>query len=542
MPKIEPGDERHFLIDGVPYQRGGYEIDPNADKTRVGIRVRGTENRYLESQQLVTNWTDASNAVIPDFNSFVSYLTSFFFRNSAGGGSNLTLSQINDENSTDYGSINGQIFQQALNQSVNTPDLRLVLSESFVGDGSTTTFNLTGSLNNGSFTSGSWSSANILPSLPSHIVRSDNKKPTYDTIPNFLGNRVSVVSITSGIVTLSHAPRSGVNFDVFYWYDTQQGDIIEDYERIDFVASMEADNSRIDARITEIENQLSQVDTVFGRVGDVIAQNDDYQSNQVSISGLDSSFYDFNFTGYGTIRTGEYQFQVAGFAISNAPFVLNPSAIYQVRIKVNNNSWHSLEVDLSTQGDFLNQDRKFYRSGQTFTSALSIGWRERILQPQYENLTSLDVLTNNPRPAQTTEGLINNTNVLETYLNQEFTPRRNANFNCSAFIIWSLNDGAQDFILNFQIFQGAAVVGGIPEPLVVEPKDTGGGGITLNLLSGGNIVGNANSSTNQRPPMNPDFDVVLTAGVTYNLVMTWAGSANGDLATIYSAKQSIKEL
>ena len=298
-----------------------------------------------------------------------------------------------------------------------------------------------------------------------------------------------------------------------------------------------------DAKITGIEAgaEVNTVNDVFGRQGNVTAENDDYSSDQIQIPTLDSSFYDFDFTGYGTLRAGDYQFQTLGANISNSPFVLTAGVVYNVRVKVNNNSWHSIEADFSSQGDELNQNRKWYRSGQTFAAAQASGWNERILQPQYEKLTSLEDFTNNPRPGQTTEGLINNTNVFETYLTQEFTPRRSGNFSCSAFVIWSLNDAGQDILLNLEIFDGATLIGSLPREVRIEPKDTAGGGIVLNLLSGGAIVGNANSSTNQGDPRRLDFDLDLDAGTTYDLVLSWAGSANGDLATIYSAQTMIKE-
>ena len=261
----------------------------------------------------------------------------------------------------------------------------------------------------------------------------------------------------------------------------------------------------------------------------------------MEIATLDSSFYDFNFTGYGTNRSGEYQFQTLGVNLANSPFTVNASAIYNVRIKINNNSWHTAELDFSTQGDFLNQNRKFYRSGQTFVAALGIGWNERILQPQYGKLTSLEDFTNNPRAGQTTEGLINNTNVFETYLTQRFIPRRSGNFTLDAFFIYSCNDGAQDVLINLQIFDGATLIGGLPEPLRIEQKDTAGVGTVLNLLSGGAIVGSANTGTNQRNGNTPKADMALIAGVSYDLVFSWAGSANGDLAAMYSAQTSIKE-
>lgn len=296
-----------------------------------------------------------------------------------------------------------------------------------------------------------------------------------------------------------------------------------------------------DGVLAHLADISAPVDSVFTRTGDVVAENDDYRSDQLLVSTLDSSYYDFDFASYGTLRTGEYQFQTTGVNLSNPPFTVNASAIYQVRIKVNNDSWHSVEIDFSTQGDFLNQNRKFYRSGQTFVAALGIGWNERILQPQYEKLTSLEDFTNNPRPGQTTEGLINNTTAFETYLDQQFIPRRTGNFTISSFFMFSLNDGAQDFLANLQIFQGATLIGGLPRTFRKEPKDTAGGGEVLNLLSGGVIVGSANTSTNQRDARTPQIDVALVAGLTYNLRLTWACSAANDLAAIYAGQTSIKE-
>jgi hypothetical protein len=129
-------------------------------------------------------------------------------------------------------------------------DLRLVFQEKFIGNGVTTTFQLDGTIFNGAFEEGSWDASKIVVSLNGEIVRSDNFKPTYDLVPNFLGNRINVVSIsTTGLVTLSHPVRNGIDVSIFYWYETSNDDIISDYYRPDIVAKMEADNSRIDNKI-----------------------------------------------------------------------------------------------------------------------------------------------------------------------------------------------------------------------------------------------------------------------------------------------------
>ena len=283
------------------------------------------------------------------------------------------------------------------------------------------------------------------------------------------------------------------------------------------------------------------VDSVFGRVGAIVSQNDDYTSSQVQVTTLDSSYLDLDFTGYGTLRTGEYQIQSIGSFISNAPFVLNSAATYNLRVQVNNNSWNSVEIDFSNNGDINNNNRKFYRTGQDLITAISLGWNERVLQPQEESLTSLEVLNSGLRAGQTTEGLINNTTTLEIYIPQAFTPRRSGKFKCDAFALTSLNDGAQDFICDFAIYENGVRVGGLQEPIRVEPKDTASTGPNLNTLSGGVITGTANTSTNQRFTLTPWFYVLLTEGVLYELRLEWAGSAVDDLAAIYSGTTSIKE-
>lgn len=162
--------------------------------------------------------------------------------------------------------------------------------------------------------------------------------------------------------------------------------------------------------------------------------------------------------------------------------------------------------------------------------------------PQYEILTSLDILNNNPRAGQTTEGLINNTTTFEIFIDQEFIPNKSVNYHCGTNLFFSLNDGAQDFLCNLQIFQGATLVGSLAEVFRIEPKDTGSLGVVLNTLSGGNITGSANTSTNQRDYRGDlSFDVTLTQGLIYNLRLSWAGSDANDLAAIYSGKTYIEE-
>ncbi len=142
---------------------------------------------------------------------------------------------------------------------------QLVFRESFTGNGSDTTFQLTGVLGNSSFAVGEWKASSVKIALPSSVTKT-NKQPVYDSVILFVRNRVSIVSISAtGLVTLSHAPRSGADFYVWYWYDLEPLDKLNDYFREDFVAFMEADLTDLEAK---------KVDKVVGGVsGNVAALN-----------------------------------------------------------------------------------------------------------------------------------------------------------------------------------------------------------------------------------------------------------------------------
>jgi len=136
--------------------------------------------------------------------------------------------------------------------------------EQFTGTGSQTQFQLAGTIENASFSNGAWDAGQIQISFPSHAVNQTGQ-PIYDGIVIFIRNRISVVSISAtGLITLSHAPRSGVDFDVWYWYDLNTVDTLADYRREDFVASMEADLTDLEARLSALKfNDLSDVEQDF---------------------------------------------------------------------------------------------------------------------------------------------------------------------------------------------------------------------------------------------------------------------------------------
>jgi hypothetical protein len=89
MAKIEAGNNQFFLINGIPKQRGEYEIvtDVAGGVELVGIRMVGRDG-WVEGCQLkpVTAYTDSTNTPIPTLNAFFSYVTPFFFREASSGG------------------------------------------------------------------------------------------------------------------------------------------------------------------------------------------------------------------------------------------------------------------------------------------------------------------------------------------------------------------------------------------------------------------------------------------------------------------------
>lgn len=492
MPKIEASSQQgQFLVDDLPYRSGNY--DPHyelGDVDKFGIKRTGTPTKdmdFLVPPIPVSDWLDDSDTPFATLASLSTYLQDFFFRDSSSGGG-----------------------------SVKLPDLRLVLNEVFTGDGTNTSFNLTGAIDNGNFTEGAWDQSNIISSLPSHIVRNDNKKPTYDIVPNFLGNRISIVSIVGNVVTLSHAPRSGIQFDIFYWYDTQNADVIEDYSRIDFVSSMEADNNRIDAKIdqevTDRTNADAALQSAINLKYDASNPNGYETPSELNTRDTDNRNRN-NHTGTQTHDT------VSDFDDGVQTNRLDEMAQPTSGLLVNNQQIKNLSDPTDPQDAVT----------------------KRYADKQYEFLTSLEVLNNSPLPGQTTEGLINNTDTFETFLSQEFIPNKSGNFLCGGDFMFSSNDAAQDVLVNLEIFQGATLIASIPEPMQLEQKDTGGAGVVLNVISGGAIVGNANCSTNQRNPKDLKFNATLVAGLTYDLVMSFSGSGNGDLTALHSGITTIEE-
>jgi len=94
MVKIEANTDRSFLINGIPYQKGQYEISPLSDETQIKI-VRVGSDTVLTKAALV-DWVDAGDSPFADFAAFVLYTEPCFFSSVAGGGGSGVSSVTGD--------------------------------------------------------------------------------------------------------------------------------------------------------------------------------------------------------------------------------------------------------------------------------------------------------------------------------------------------------------------------------------------------------------------------------------------------------------
>jgi hypothetical protein len=126
-------------------------------------------------------------------------------------------------------------------------NLSLVFYEEFTGDGVSTVFTLDGSVDNATWSTGSWLYNRVATTLPSHVTK-ENGKALYDRTNIFTRNRIYTESInaTNAEVTLTYAPINGQVFRIWYWYTLYNSDVLSYYYRPEFVASMEGDISSSD--------------------------------------------------------------------------------------------------------------------------------------------------------------------------------------------------------------------------------------------------------------------------------------------------------
>lgn len=169
--------------------------------------------------------------------------------------------------------INRQLADQNLQQQINelAGGSHVVFCEVVTGDGLSTQFQLNGLIANGEFISGGWQATNILNTLHSDVTDLAGK-PIYDggALSVFTRHRISVDTISiTGLVTLDYIPLNNQVFKVWYWYDLQGTDRIDNYYREDFVASMEETNgdlaTNIQSNVVNFNNILSSSDNTVQR-------------------------------------------------------------------------------------------------------------------------------------------------------------------------------------------------------------------------------------------------------------------------------------
>lgn len=456
MPKIEPGSEPgQFLLDGLPYRTSLYEpVYENNGVERFGIRRAGTRNTdrdFLKEVLPIGDWTKDDDSPLADLTDIATYLSTFFFRD------------LGNSESIDGGSV---------------AELRLIFKETFIGDGISNSFQLQGNIVNAVFSEGSFDVSRISTTSPVDIVRTDNQKPTYDGVPNFLNSKISVVSVSpTGLVLLSAAPRSGVSVDVYYWYQTQDGDVITGYERNDYVSSMEADNDRIDAKL------------------------DDHINEEGNVHNLDhEDIPDFD-TGVRQNRLDQ---------------MTAPSDVVLMNIQQLKN--------LAAPSDLNDAVR------------LVDVYKARIYQAN---------------------GLINQTVAFEPFFINSPSLIKNSGPNLvlsNGVWTWTVPvDGDFDFWLNYRHsynqgtsnFLAHVLVDGVDFdfPLHIEPKDTGGTGVSLPTVAGGVLGPNVNSGTDQFVLAHGKKTLIgLVQGDVKTFEFEFACQNAGQEATIYEGTLGIDKI
>ena len=147
------------------------------------------------------------------------------------------------------------------------------------------------------------------------------------------------------------------------------------------------------------------------------------------------------------------------------------------------------------------------------------------------------------RPGQTTEGLINQGTPLEDYFGAplQFTAQRDKYHGFATSLTWSLDSTTQDIIIQLEISgdQGFSRVFTLP----AEPTDAGGGGgLSLNTISGGVIGGSVGAGTTQVYVVDVTRWFLLTAGETYTITLRWGRTGGATIeAALYNAQLAVVE-
>lgn len=146
------------------------------------------------------------------------------------------------------------------------------------------------------------------------------------------------------------------------------------------------------------------------------------------------------------------------------------------------------------------------------------------------------------QPLRTTEGLINQQTVPETYLTIDVSPEVTKDYKINTSLVWSKNTANDNMYLELVVNDDQ----GSPEQrfrfLSDEPKDNAGAGEVLNVINGGAIIGNANSGTDIRVVESYSDILTLTSGVNYTIDIDFFSQSVNDEAAIYKGYLQCIEL
>jgi len=240
---------------------------------------------------------------------------------------------------------------------------RLVVRESFVGDGSDTTFQLDGTLGNGTFEYGGWVVDHVKTTLPAHATKT-NGGALWDSLLPLIRNRVQVSSISSAsLCTLSHAPRDGIDFYIWYWYELRASDKLIDYYREDFIAKMEGEAgvniaSAITTDTANFNGHLSANDDTVQKALDTL---DDITAGgdlgaAVTITLTDAGVAALSGPGYYKIATydgaaTDDMVQITGLAAGQFVILMASDDAKTVVVKDGTNIKCRLDFELDSQYD-----------------------------------------------------------------------------------------------------------------------------------------------------------------------------------------------
>lgn len=127
--------------------------------------------------------------------------------------------------------------------------------------------------------------------------------------------------------------------------------------------------------------------------------------------------------------------------------------------------------------------------------------------------------------ARETNGEVNNTITLETFMQLSSNVPAAGNYKVTVSYRWSLNDAADDFIALLDLDNGTVLF-----DHQQEPKDSAGTGVNLPNTQGGTT----NTGTNNIHLAHFSDVVNLTAGV-HTFDLNYRCNSNGDAAAIYGA-------